>query len=250
MIPFLAPYFPGEWRSHGESLRLGPAGGPAARALLDDPGRLRQTLEHYRARQWPGADARAAASAWSLHYLWALLAPAVAAASGARRVLPCAAATMRLALDGVNAPVAFTVADLGRDRPDADTWERYGVLVWEHLRPLADGIHAASRLPRKVVWAGAVRYLEALFDALHAMGCDVAADRRHLLQTASWARDGRDNPLCLPVRTPPAHAQGPVYRECCLYYLLPGQTQCMACPLARQSAPRVATRVKEISPLP
>lgn len=247
MIPFLAPYFPGQWRSHGESLRLGPAGGPAARALLDDPPGLRQTLERYRAMQWPGADARAAASAWTLHYLWALLAPVVAAASGARRGVPCSAAAMRLALDGAGAPVAFTVAELGPARPDADTWERYAALVWDHLLPLADGVHAASRLPRKVVWAGAVRYLEALFDALHGMGCNVAADRRHLLHTQSWAGEGRANPLCLPLRTPPAHAPGPVYRECCLYYLLPGQTQCAACPLPRQPAPREAAGVKEIS---
>ncbi|MFY0479938.1 siderophore-iron reductase FhuF [Achromobacter marplatensis] len=247
MIPFLAPYFPGEWRSHGQSLRLGAAGGPPARALLDDTARLRQTLERYRATQWPGADARAAASAWTLQYLWALLAPAVAAATGARREVPCAAAAMRLMLDGANTPVAFIVAELGPAQPDADTRERYGALVWEHLLPLADGIHAASRLPRKVVWAGAVRYLDALFDALRAMGCDVAEDRRLLLETASWSGDGRANPLCLPARIPPAHAPGPVYRECCLYYLLPGQTQCAACPLPRQLAPGDAAGVKDIS---
>lgn len=246
MIPILAPYFPGEWRSHGESLRLGPAGGVVARAFLEDTHGLRHTLESYRAARWPEADARASASAWALQYLWALLAPVVAAVSGAQRAVPCSASLMRLTLDETCAPVAFTVAELGPSHADADTWRRYGALVWEHLLPLAEGVHAASRLPRKVVWAGAVRYLEALFDALQAMGCDVAEDRHPLLHTEIWARDGRANPLCLPPRIPPAQVQGPVYRECCLYYLLPGQTQCVACPLARQTA-RTAACVKEIS---
>lgn len=247
MIPILAPYFPGEWRSHGESLRLGPAGGIAARAFLEDTHGLRHALERYRAARWPGADARASASAWTLQYLWALLAPVVAAASGAQHAVPCCASHMRLALDEACAPLAFTVAELGAPHPGADTWQRYGVLVWEHLLPLAEGVHAASRLPRKVVWAGAVRYLEALFDALQTIGCEVAQDRHHLLHTAIWPGDDRANPLCLPPRVPPAHVQGPVYRECCLYYLLPGQAQCVACPLTRQTAPCDEAFAKEIS---
>ena len=195
-----------------------------------------------------------------MRYLWALLPPVVAAASGACRPLPMAADAMRLVLDDTGAPVRFLIADLG-DAKDgdaaniagsigtrcaeapvlapSDVWHRYGPLVWDHLRLLADALFQASRLPRKTVWGGAVRYLEAVLKAMETHGAapHAAHDRQQLLHEPAWgpACQERDNPLCLPPRV--SRGDGPVmtlHRECCLYHLLPTAQYCAACPLAPQ----------------
>lgn len=236
MIPFLAPFFPGDWRVHGETLRLAPTGGLSVRILLSEPVSLRAVLEDYREARWPDADPRAVASAWTLHYLWALLAPVVAAIGGAGLAVPCAAADMRLLLDSAHAPQAFCVSEAGARAAPANPWRRYEELVWDHLAPLAEAMWQAARLPRKVVWAGALRYLDVLFDALRTVAGLPVPERELLFGAPRWAYSERANPLCLPPRRPPAGGCGPVYPECCLYYLLPGQGQCAACPLPAQEA--------------
>jgi ferric iron reductase protein FhuF len=261
MIAFLQPYFREEWRVYAESVQLAPsrAGERSAGALLQDPDRLGDALARHR-RHWSDADPRAVASAWAMRYLWALLPPVVAAASGACRPLPMAADAMRLELDDTGAPVRFLVADLGDAKdgdpastagsigthsadapvhPPSDVWHRYGPLVWDHLRLLADALFLASRLPRKTVWGGAVRYLEAVLKAMETHGAapHAAHDRQQLLHEPAWgpACQERDNPLCLPTRV--SRGDGPVmtlHRECCLYHLLPTAQYCAACPLAPQ----------------
>lgn len=247
MIALLQPFFREEWRPYAESVQLGapPAAGRKAAALLDNQRDLADALASHR-RHWSQADPRAVASAWAMSYLWALLPPVAAAASGARHTLPASSDAMWVELDGNAAPARFFIAELGAPDPDGDVWRRYDALVWQHLLPLADALFQASRLPRKVVWGGAARYLEVVLKAVEAQMQGTAAgelarqDRLRLLEGAWWGpeADGRANPLCLPPRT--SRGPGPavtLHRECCLYHLLPTAQYCAACPLAPQHRP-------------
>ncbi|KAG1438980.1 hypothetical protein G6F57_019607 [Rhizopus arrhizus] len=123
-----------------------PAGGRKAAALLGDPAGLADALARHR-RHWSDADPRAVASAWAMSYLWTLLPPVAAAASGARHALPARHDAMWIELDGNAAPAGFHIPELGAPDPDGDVWRRYEALVWHHLLPLADALFHASRLP-------------------------------------------------------------------------------------------------------
>jgi ferric iron reductase protein FhuF len=244
MIALLQPFFREDWRPYAETVQLGapPVGGRKAAALLGDPAGLADALARHR-HHWSDADPRAVASAWAMSYLWTLLPPVAAAASGARHALPARHDAMWIELDGNAAPVRFHIPELGAPDPGGDVWRRYEALVWHHLLPLADALFHASRLPRKVVWGGAVRYLEVVLKAVETQTHGTAAsdavrqDRLALLKHPWWgpADDERANPLCLPPRT--SRGPGPavtLHRECCLYHLLPTAQYCAACPLAPQ----------------
>ncbi|CAB3628464.1 siderophore-iron reductase FhuF [Achromobacter pestifer] len=248
MIALLQPFFREDWRPYAESVQLGtpPGDGRKAAALLHDPEALADALARHR-RHWSDADPRAVASAWAMSYLWALLPPVAAAATGARHALPARADAMWIELDGNAAPARFLITELGSPDPDGDVWRRYDALVWHHLHPLADALFHASRLPRKVVWGGAVRYLEVVLKAveMQTQGTPASAsarqDRLHLLEAPCWGAEAaaRANPLCLAPRI----SRGPdptvtLHRECCLYHLLPTAQYCAACPLAPQHRPQ------------
>ncbi|MFF7400336.1 siderophore-iron reductase FhuF [Achromobacter sp. NPDC008082] len=244
MIALLQPFFREDWRPYAATVQHARASAHSrqASALLGDGPALAHVLARHR-KHWSDADPRAVASAWAMSYLWALLPPVAAAASGARQVLPASGDAMSLELDDNSAPARFQIADLGHAAPGSDVWRRYEALVWRHLLPLADALHAASRLPRKTVWGGAVRYLEVVLKAVEAQtqhtpaSDSVRQDRLHLLESPWWGPEaaGRPNPLCLPPRT--SRGPGPavtLHRECCLYHLLPTAQYCAACPLAPQ----------------
>ncbi len=244
MIALLQPFFRVAWQPYAASVQHAPPS-PRSRqasALLGDAPALAQALARHR-RHWSGADPRAVASAWAMRYLWALLPAVAAAASGARHSLPASGDAMSVELDADGAPVRFQIAELGNPVADGDVWRRYDALVWHHLLPLADALFHASRLPRKVVWGGAVRYLEAVLKAVEditqgtAASAAVRRDRLLLLEEPVWGAqiDGRPNPVCLPPRVfCKDGAPVALHRECCLHHLLPTAQYCAACPLAPQ----------------
>lgn len=95
MIPLLSPLFHGDWAAYAEALHCAPewpAGAvPVTRLLGRDP-LFGDTIRRYAAHlNVSGNDLRAAASAWSLDYLWALL-PATAAAANFSTHVGCARA--------------------------------------------------------------------------------------------------------------------------------------------------------------
>jgi ferric iron reductase protein FhuF len=233
MIALLAPLFQGEWAAYGETLACAPRWPaeaiPVAR-LCQDTAMLRQTIARYAARLGVdgdgGADLRPAASAWSLDYLGALLAPAAAAASVLQHAFPLGAADLALTLDRLGAPARFHLVDQGRALPGSPTLERYGPLLREHLAPLFEAIGGQTRLPPKILWANAARKLdEVLVQALALTGGAprVGIDRDQLLHRQAHA-DGGANPLY--------GRPSPLHRHCCLRYQLPGQSYCGACPHA------------------
>lgn len=248
MIDLLTPLFRGEWAAYGETLQLAPrrgARGLPLTELLDDPARLDDALAR-QARRWGVDDPRPLASAWSLAYFAALLPPVAAAASLLEHGFPVRLDEMRVELDADGAAAAFFIPHRGAAHPGAETAARYAPLMWQHLEPLIEHLARRTRLSPRVLWCNASRHFEAILERAAALGGDtptLARDREVLLQRATWP-DGRRNPLHRGGRGSTRGADGDaLYRQCCLYYRLPGEGYCSACPLAPQHRPlRVAAR--------
>lgn len=253
MIPMLEPLFQGEWAPFGETLSCSlepPAEAVPVAALIADSGILRALIER-QARRWglKGKDLRAAASAWSLAYLWSLLPPVVAGASILQHVFPVSAGEMHVCFAQDGACTGFHVRDEGVSRVGSLTAERYGPLLQQHLQPLFEQVHRECRLPMKILWGNAARYLELLLDeGVRAVGeTEALSADRHALLLQRRGVDGHPNPLAMPRREITRAVPSPeamngarserqvvvrLHRQCCLYYRLPGQPHCDACPLA------------------
>ncbi len=247
MIPLLAPLFHGELAVHGETLDCAPqwpAGAiPVSRLTGDDP-LLIDTIRRYAAHLGvnvnnTGSDLRAAASAWSLDYLWALLPAVTAAASVLQHRFPMHADDVALSVDDAGTPVRFHITGEGHSMPGTPSAARYGPLLDGHLAPLFKTINQQTRLAQKILWGNAARYLEVIFDealALTGNAGHIAADRETLLQHPTRP-DGHPNPLFGRQRRSTHTGNGvatpiTLHRQCCLLYRLPGQGYCGACPLA------------------
>lgn len=241
MIPLLAPLFPGELAVHGEKLQYTdtlPAGAVRVADLVRSPALLADVLRRnarYRgADGTDGADLRAVASAWSLEYIAMLLPPVMAAASMLQHVFPIAAEHTWVRLDAHGGPLGFHIRHMGRSRHGADTAERYGPLLWQHLAPLFEALCSLTRLAPKILWSNTVRLMEPVFDlAEHALAAtggapSISLDRQQLLHSAAWSNELGANPLYGRQRIHPVK----LHRECCLNYLLPYEHHCNACPLA------------------
>ncbi|WP_398493853.1 siderophore-iron reductase FhuF [Variovorax sp.] len=242
MISLLAPIFQGEWAAYGETLACSPrvpADAVRVADLIADPallaGLLRQHARHLRVH---GTDLRPVASAWSLHYLNALLPPVAAAASLLQHGFPMAPARVWLTFAEGAVPQCFHITDEGQPLHGAGTAERYAALLQEHLAPLFLQLTRLTRIAPKILWGNAARYLEPVLEqglAASGQAPAVAQDLDHLLHQPHWGRD--DNPMFTPPRRAVrleagAPASIALHRQCCLYYLLPEEGYCAACPLA------------------
>lgn len=242
MIALLEPIFQGDWRPYGDSLSCGPApdGAVAVTRLLADDTLLDMLVRRY-AAHLDTDDMRPAASAWSNAYLEALLPPVAAAATLLGHVLPASAADMALTLDERGAPVAFYITGQGAALPGANAHQRYHALLNGHLTPLFAHLAQRCRVPEKILWGNVARFLDNLFreagELSKAAGELAARDGAALLEQPQLPEGGR-NPLYTRARTVqlPATADGgersvTLHRQCCLYYLLPGEDYCGRCPL-------------------
>ena len=205
---------------------------------------------HARYRNSHGHDLRPVASAWSLDYLNVLLPPVVAAASVLQHVFPMAAGQVWVRLDGNGLPTSFHIRAIGHPRQGASPAQRYASLLRQHLQPLFAVLCSLTRLAPKILWGNAARRLEPILDqalALTGGAGPVAQDRTHLLFSADWPAlhggEPEPNPLFGPRREVPQHECNGgngcattirLHRQCCLYYLLPEEGYCGACPLAPQ----------------
>ncbi len=242
MIALLEPIFQGDWRPYGASLTCGPAPAGALRVaqLLDDQALL-DTLVRRHADNLGTDDMRPAASSWSNAYLEELLPPVAAAATILHHVFPASAADMALTLDEHGVVAAFHIANLGAALPGAEAHRRYQTLLAGHLAPLFARLSRRCRVPEKILWGNVARFLDNLFREAAALpgaaGARAAHDGAALLAQPQWP-DGSRNPLYTRARTvllPQAPAGGEqhvtLHRQCCLYYLLPGEGYCGRCPL-------------------
>lgn len=264
MIALLEPIFQGDWRPYGDSLSCGPApdGAVAVTRLLADDALLDMLVRRY-AAHLDTDDMRPAASAWSNAYLEALLPPVAAAATLLGHVFPAAAADMALTLDEHGAPVAFHIASEGAALSGADAYRRYHALLIEHLTPLFAHLARRCRVPEKILWGNVARFLDNLFreagELSEAAGKLAARDGAALLEQPQRPNGGR-NPLYTRARTVlvPATQDGgerqvTLHRQCCLYYLLPGEGYCGRCPLdpaylpSKTSKPSQPSKISKIS---
>lgn len=244
MIDMLKPLFRGELAMYGEALICGDTGAPGLlplSAVLASPSVL-DPLMARQAHLLGSADLRPVASAWMLKYAGLMLPPIAAAATVLEHVFPVGAKDLALKLDEHGTPLAVVIPHLGEHAQGWNAQRRYATLLDDHLMPLINALSARTRLPAKVLWGGVSRCLEPLLDqaatlatAQSALARRVNADRDHLLAHEKWP-DGRRNPLFGRRRftTPPGAKATPIllHRQCCLYYRLPGEDYCTACPLA------------------
>jgi ferric iron reductase protein FhuF len=243
MIPLLSPLFQGELAAHGETLECAahwPAAAIPISRLANDDSMLADAIRSYATHLGvTGNDLRAAASAWSLSYLWALLPAVTAAASVLQHQFPMHAADVALSLNDASAPTRFHITHEGHALPGSPPTDRYGPLLDEHLAPLFKAISRQTRLPQKILWGNVARYLEVILDqalALTGNAEHIAKDREVLLLHPARP-DGQPNPLYGRQRMSMHVENGlaaPImlYRQCCLLYRLPGQSYCDPCPLA------------------
>ena len=252
MIPLLAPIFRGELAPLGERLACAdavPADAVRVADLVASRVRLLEVLQlQARFRHSTGDDLRAVASAWILDYLEALLPPVVAAASVLHHVFPVTADQIWLRLNASGGPVSFHIRQLGAACPGTRTAERYAPLLQHHLAPLFSALSSLTRLAPKILWGNAARHLEPILGqalALTGGSEPIAQDIAYLLQSPAWphAAEGgaeageRSNPLFGRQREirlvhEGRHTSFRLHRQCCLYYLLPHETHCNACPLS------------------
>lgn len=240
MMPLLAPIFQGEWAAHGEALHCAeqhPDDTVLLADLLHRPDLLADVLgRQARLLRVTGQDWRAVASAWSLSYLWALLPPVVAAASLLRHRFDIGIDQVAVRFDTHGSATSFHIRHEGHPLPGSDTETRYASLLRDHLDPLFAAVHRHTRLAPKILWGNAARYLELILDqALEMAGPqpELVEDRATLLDREFWA-GGRANPMHAGRRRLIIQREdGPValHRQCCLFYLLPGEGYCGACPL-------------------
>jgi len=243
MIPLLAPLFQGEWAAYGETLDCAsrwPAGAVPVSRLASDDALLGNAIRRYATHLGvTGNDLRAAASAWSLDYLWALLLPVAASASVLQHRLPMHADDVAVSLGDTGAPIRFHIVHEGHPMPGSPTGARYDTLLEDHLGPLFTAINRQTHLAPKILWGNTARYLEAILDqALELTGNaeHVATDRTTLLQQPAHP-GGHPNLLYGRQRASARIENGvaatiTLHRQCCLFYRLPGQGYCGACPLA------------------
>lgn len=213
----------------------------SAAELLRGPA-LDEVLDRF-GRPYGGGDPRAVASLWSQWYLGTLVVPSVAAGLLLERVLPLGVEETGVALDAETArPRAFRLPHAGRRDPEADAFERFGTLVWDHVSPLVETLAGRAGPGRRALWGNAGRYLQWILDELEERpgGREAAAEGRRLLQSPVGP-DGRDNPLHGTVDYVETEGgRRPRRRVCCLRFLLPGVEGCGGlCPLpeVREAAP-------------
>ena len=247
MIPVLAPLF-SEARA-AAAARLSCDAAHYAEAiplpqLLQDEALLDDTMARY-GRYWRSDDRRAVASAWSLNYFAALLPPAVAASSVLHRMLPLALHDVRILLTEHGAVRLLCLRHDGVVTENAGTQERYQQLIRENLAPVIERLAQRFRTPPSVLWGNSIRRIRATLIAAGQFPLpaerlrDIAADRRFLLNQPAWP-DGNPNPIyhkgdALAAQTAECKY---LHRNCCLYYRLPDEGYCGACPLAPENPHR------------
>ncbi len=250
MIPLLEPLFQGELAPLGERLQHAdtpPADAVRVADLLRSTDMLAEVLQrHARFRKSTGHDLRPVASAWCLEYVAALLPPVAAAASVLQHVFPMAAEQVWVRLDGDGAPTSFHIRETGQALYGTSTAQRYAPLLRQHLRPLFATLCSLTRVAPKILWGNAARQLDPILAqalALTGGAAVIAQDQAHLLHSPEWPRDAGDPPEPNPLfgRQREVHRIDgdecvaiKLHRQCCLYYLLPEEGYCGACPLAPQ----------------
>jgi ferric iron reductase protein FhuF len=209
-----------------------------AGALLDDA--MRATIEGRFARRFDSFDPRAVHSIWMKWYLNAFLPPLMLTDLFLMRSVPVALDQVSFVLGEDARIAAVKIGGLGEDTGNADAFDRFRDLIFDHFDPLIEIWSARTDVTRRVFWSNVGNTFEAMLRRVETVSgrFERLAQARRLLAEPLWP-DGRQNPLYdavydvievdLPVRR---------RRVCCLQYLLPDRRFCKACPIEEARAPQ------------
>lgn len=243
MMTLLEPLFQGEWASAGETFSdlAAPQTAIPLSHLYQDPGLLRMLLELH--AQALGSDnLRPVAVSWALNYFWTLFPPFIAAASILQHRFSLQAASFTFNDDGT--PACIYLARQGESIIGSPMAERYDELVWQHLQPLIEVLAQQGKVSRRLLWGNATRRLKNVMEPI-ILKTEGAAhcqqDQQALLFEARWP-DGRINPFFAPSKQIKKVVNQQIttldlHRECCLFYMIPHEGYCIACPLSPENRP-------------
>ena len=239
MLSCLSPYFQGDLHAYGTTVQTvdqAPAEAIRLVTLTENPDTLRALLIHHaQNRGAENTDLRAVASSWNAGYLWALLPASLVAACLAGQDLPHAIAEIRVLCDENGRVACIYLPHEGKPFNPPSRFLRYTPLLYQHLTPLFHALHLASGISKRMLWGMVARYGDYIFEQLQSTDLPtipVATDRLQLLDERQWP-DGSANPMyanACAVKTNEGQTLR-LHRQCCLWYKLPGEDYCEACPI-------------------
>jgi ferric iron reductase protein FhuF len=178
-------------------------------------------------------EPRAALSIWAKWYNNVFLPPILLADVLLQVKLPVSLHRLTFVIGNDSRVAAIKIKGEIEGAPNADPFDRFEGLVFDHFQPLIEILSARSKLARRVLWSNVGNTFEAMLRKIE----DVSGKSGRLDQ-ASWLlgqprwRDGRKNPLYAHVVYV---SKGDAFtrrrRVCCLQYRASNQKFCEACPI-------------------
>jgi ferric iron reductase protein FhuF len=229
---------------HGKYLLAAPSDHPTVACdRLTDAATFSGILDRYETK-YPGADRRAVASMWSMHYFSTLMISAAVHHLALRRTLPLGLGDLRVVLDPKTAePRAFVLAHTGVDCDRGPVHASLGCVIRDHAEPLIEAIAGHARLAKKLLWTNVSAYFSWIIKEIgHQIDPKLSVEGLVLVNEPVWP-DGWKNPMFGMIRV--ARQQCGLEfsnrKVCCLRYALPGVSGCGdICPLPHGKLP-VAT---------
>jgi len=207
---------------------------------LTDAATFAGILDRYETK-YPGADRRAVASMWSMHYFSTLMISAAVHHLALRKTLPLGLADLSVVLDPNTAePRAFVLAHTGVDCTRGPVHASLGCVVRDHAEPLVEAMSGHARLAKKLLWTNVSAYLSWIIKEIgHQVDPSLSVEGLVLVNEPVWP-DGWKNPMFGMIRV--ARQQCGLEfsnrKICCLRYALPGVSGCGdICPLPHGHVP-------------
>jgi len=172
-------------------------------------------------------------SAWSLDYLWKVLPSFIVATSVLKILLPLAPENIEIRINNLGTVKDIKLPNEGLVNPNSSTQERYNPLINDHLTPLFDELNKNFKVPKKILWGNALRYIKNIFNTLEQQYPTLTYLKldREILLTKKFFDDGSFNPLYFPIRKViKDNEYHQAHNQCCLYYQLPNFSYCDLCP--------------------
>ena len=184
-------------------------------------------------KRFDSFDVRAVHSIWMKWYLNAFLPPVLLADVILARAVPVALNEISFIVADDGRISAVMVDGEGEDTTNADPFERFESLIFDHFEPLIEIWSTRTDVTRRVYWSNVGNTFEAMLRRIETVsGVSSRLEQaRRLLSTPFWP-DGRINPIHDAVYDV-ADGNEMVRRRrvCCLQYMLPDRRFCKACPI-------------------
>jgi ferric iron reductase protein FhuF len=202
-----------------------------ASALLD--ASMKAAIGARFARRFQDFEPRAALSIWIKWYINVILPPALLCDLFLRLRLQLALAQTGFIIGDDARVAAVKIGRSPDDVADADPFDRFGHLIFDHFEPLIELWSERSEITRRVLWSNVGNTFEAMLGKVEAVsGRTERLDGARWLMSQRLWKDGRPNPLHDAVHyVRRGDASIRLRRVCCLQYLLPDRRFCQACPV-------------------